>query len=398
MSPADGRNILSNVIGERVNLGLGGGAAPRLSPAADARPCVLGMTREEIHAWLAQRGHKPYRADQLIEWVYDKGAASWDEMSNLPKPLRQWLADNAELRHASVAADAIAEDGTRKLLLRFPDGASVETVWIPSPRRHTVCVSSQVGCPVGCRFCASGLDGVVRNLSAAEIVEQALLIRGLIRAGSAAVATQAADGPEVERGPERLTNIVLMGMGEPLANYRNVIKAVRIMNAPWGLGVGARKITISTVGLARQIRDLAREELQVNLSLSLHAPDDELRRALIPWRQDVPIAELLDACHEYFRLTGREITLEYVLLEGLNDRPEHARKLAVIARRIRANVNLLRYNPVPGLPFRRPSAEAAFAFQALLREQRVNVHVRTSRGSDVQAACGQLRRQTLPAS
>jgi 23S rRNA (adenine2503-C2)-methyltransferase len=382
------------VISEPVNLSRAAG--PRQSSAAPARPCVLGMTREEIHAWLAPHGHKPYRADQLVEWVFDKGAASWDEMSSLPKSLRQWLADNAELRRASVAADTVADDGTRKLLLRFPDGASVETVWIPSPRRHTVCVSSQVGCPVGCRFCASGLDGVVRNLSAAEIVEQALLIRGLIREGSAGAAPQAAEGAEGERGPDRLTNIVLMGMGEPLANYRDVLKAVRIMNAPWGLGVGARKITISTVGLARQIRDLAREELQVNLSLSLHAPDDELRRELIPWRQDVPIAELLDACHEYFRVTGREITLEYVLLEGVNDRPEHARKLAVIARRIRANVNLLRYNPVPGLPFRRPSAEAAFAFQALLREQRVNVHVRTSRGSDVQAACGQLRRQTLP--
>ena len=383
------------MISEPVNLGRA--AAPRQSSAAGARPCVLGMTREEVHAWLAPRGHKPYRADQLVEWAFDKGAASWDEMSSLPKSLRQWLADNAELRRASVAADTVADDGTRKLLLRFADGASVETVWIPSPRRHTVCVSSQVGCPVGCRFCASGLDGVVRNLSAAEIVEQALLIRGLIREGSAGAVTQAAEGAEGERGPDRLTNIVLMGMGEPLANYRDVLKAVRIMNAPWGLGVGARKITISTVGLARQIRDLAREELQVNLSLSLHAPDDELRRELIPWRQDVPIAELLDACHDYFRVTGREVTLEYVLLEGVNDRPEHARKLAVIARRIRANVNLLRYNPVPGLPFRRPSAEAAFAFQALLREQRVNVHVRTSRGSDVQAACGQLRRQTLPA-
>jgi 23S rRNA (adenine2503-C2)-methyltransferase len=258
------------------------------------------------------------------------------------------------------------------------------------------------------------LEGVERNLTAGEIVEQAMLIRRLIqqeRASSEAAGRTAPEpdsnrmaGPQASAGHEdspgrgdRLSNVVLMGMGEPLANYRNMIKAVRIMNAPWGLGIGARKITVSTVGLTKQIRDLAHEDLQVNLSLSLHAPEDALRRELIPWRQDVPVAELLDACHYYFKQTGREVTLEYVLLEGVNDFPRHAQKLAAIARRIRANVNLLRYNPVPGLPYKRPSSEAAFAFQALLREHNVNVHIRTSRGTDVQAACGQLRRQSRPA-
>ena len=189
-----------------------------------------------------------------------------------------------------------------------------------------------------------------------------------------------------------VTNVVLMGMGEPLANYRNVVRALRILNAPWGLGLGARRITLSTVGLPKQIRLLADEGLPINLALSLHAPDDALRREIIPWAERVSVAELLDACQHYFQRTGRELTLEYVLLAGVNDRPAQARALARIARRLRANVNLLRYNPVPGLPFERPDAAAAHAFQSLLREQGVNSHIRSSRGSDVAAACGQLRR------
>jgi 23S rRNA (adenine2503-C2)-methyltransferase len=184
----------------------------------------------------------------------------------------------------------------------------------------------------------------------------------------------------------------MMGMGEPLANYAQVIKAIRILNAPWGLGIGARKITLSTVGLPAQIRKLAGEGLQINLALSLHATDDDLRRELIPWGKGVPIAELLDACQFYFDQTGREVTFEYILLDGVNDHPQHAERLARLARRVRANVNLLRYNPVPGLPFRRPSSEKAFKFQSAVRSGGVNVHLRTSRGMDADAACGQLRR------
>ena len=191
--------------------------------------------------------------------------------------------------------------------------------------------------------------------------------------------------------PPRLTNVVLMGMGEPLANYHEVVKAIRILNAPWGLGIGARKITLSTVGLPQQIRRLADEKLQLNLALSLHAPDQTLRHELIPWGK-VPLPELLAACEDYFRQTGREITLEYVLLDGVNNLPQHARQLAHLARRLRGNVNLLRYNPVPGLPYVRPSAEAAYEFQRLLRDGGINAHVRTSRGRDIDAACGQLRR------
>ncbi len=351
-------------------------AAPHVAEAA-ARRHIFGETPASLREWLAAEGHARFRADQIVEWAFARGVDSFDQMTNLAKPLRAWLAEHADLYRSAIAAQHTSADGTQKLLLTWPDGESVETVWIPEGERHTACLSSQVGCPVGCRFCASGVDGVRRNLSTGEIVEQALRVRGLIRASH---------GDDA-----RLTNIVMMGMGEPLANYDAVVAALRILNAPWGLGVGARKITLSTVGLPKQIRRLAKEDMQINLALSLHAPDDDLRRELIPWGK-VPIADLLDACDEYFRVTGREITLEYVLLAGVNDRPQHAARLAALCRRLRCNVNLLRYNPVPGLPFERPSADDAFAFQQRLRASGVNAHLRTSRGQDIAAACGQLRK------
>jgi 23S rRNA (adenine2503-C2)-methyltransferase len=347
---------------------------------------LLGLNQDELRAWLADTGQPPYRADQLLEWIYAKDVDTFAAMTNLPKAWRTALAQQAAITRAAVSAESAARDGTRKLLLTWADGQAVETVWIPEEDRHTVCVSSQVGCPVGCKFCASGMNGVQRNLTAGEIVEQAWRVRRLVRAlGPQAKSAEEPAGP-------RLTNVVLMGMGEPLANYDNVVRALRIMNAPWGLGIGARKITLSTVGLPQQIRRLAGEGLQLNLALSLHAADEELRRELIPWGK-VPLSDLLDACAYYFKKTGREITLEYVLLEGVNTRPQDAAKLAVVARGLRCNVNLLRYNPVPGVPFARPSAEEAYEFQRLLRERGVNAHVRTSRGADVDAACGQLRRR-----
>lgn len=338
-----------------------------------------------MHHWLTAAGQPGYRADQLLQWIYEKQVDSFEQMTNLPRVLRTWLTEHANIGRAQVAAMAVSQDGTRKLLLRWPDGAVVETVWIPEADRHTACLSSQVGCPVGCRFCASGLDGVERNLTTGEIVEQAWRIARLVAEEAAAGRLSAT---------ARLSHIVLMGSGEPLANYDAVLAAIRILNAPWGLGIGARRITLSTVGLPQQIRRLAKEGLQLNLALSLHAADPELRRALIPWGK-VPLNDLLSACEEYFRQTGREVTLEYVLLEGVNTRLQDAVKLAAVARRLRANVNLLRYNPVPGLPYQRPSAETAWRFQQELQRRSVNAHIRTSRGSDVEAACGQLRRRTM---
>ena len=344
---------------------------------------LLGNDSNALQEWLKEQGHPRFRAEQILKWIYEKQARTFAEMSNLAKPLRTWLDEHAVIYSSEIARQSVADDGTRKLLLAFPDGAMTETVWIPSGMRNTACLSTQVGCPVGCSFCASGLDGIQRDLTAGEIVEQALRVRELI-------AEEAGEGEE----SERLSNLVIMGMGEPLANYENLIEALRILNAPWGMGIGARKITVSTVGLPKKIRQLAREDLQLNLALSLHAPDDELRKKLIPWAAAAPIAELIDACWDYFKTTGREVTLEYVLLDGVNMLSRHAEGLAKIAKRLRANVNLLRYNPVPGVPFQRPRAEAAYDFQRRLRERGVNVHLRTSRGKDVDAACGQLRRSS----
>ncbi len=346
---------------------------------------LFAMTLDELRTWLIAAGRPRYRAEQIADWVYQKKASGFDQMTNLSKADRAGLAEGLDVYRSRVNHASVAADGTRKLLLSWPDETSVETVWIPDRRRNTVCVSSQVGCPVGCRFCASGLGGLTRNLTAGEIVEQAVRVAALVQ--------------ELDREPDaglgaasaRLTHIVFMGMGEPLANYDEVVRAIRILNAPWGLGIGARKITLSTVGLPKQIRRLAGETLQLNLALSLHAPDDALRQELIPWGR-VPIAELLDACSFYFQQTGREITLEYVLLDGVNDHRAHADQLARICKRLRCNVNLLRYNPVPGLPYVRPSSEATYAFQRRLREAGVNAHVRRSRGREIDAACGQLRR------
>ena len=354
--------------------------------SVDARGLhLLGCDLAALQQWLVDAGQPRFRAEQILKWVYEKNATTFDVMSNLSKPLRAWLDGRAVIYSAEVARESVAGDGTRKLLLAFPDGATTESVWIPTQQRNTACLSTQVGCPIGCRFCASGLDGLQRDLAAGEIVEQAMRIRLLIAAGANGSAG-------------RLSNIVVMGMGEPLANYEQLVKALRIINAPWGLGIGARKITVSTIGLPKQIRRLAREDLQLNLALSLHAPDDELRRELMPGARGVPIAELIDACWYYFQTTGREVTLEYVLLDDVNMHAKHAEGLAKIAKRLRANVNLLRYNPVPGLPYRRPRSETAYEFQRRLRERGVNAHVRTSRGKDVDAACGQLRRRTRDGS
>jgi 23S rRNA (adenine2503-C2)-methyltransferase len=250
---------------------------------------------------------------------------------------------------------------------------------IPTDRRRTACISSQVGCPVGCRFCASGLDGLEGNLTTGRIVEQVHRLQRL-------------------EGVDRVTNVVFMGMGEPLANYQNVERAIRTINASWGLAIGARKITVSTVGLPAAIRRLVSFDIPVTLALSLHAPNDEIRRQLIPWADYVKIEELLDACGEYFQRTGREITLEYILIRGVNDRPEHARELVDVARGLRANVNLIRYNEVRGLPYDRPTTEDVRAFQEVLRDARINVHIRASRGRDIAAACGQLRHERADSS
>jgi 23S rRNA (adenine2503-C2)-methyltransferase len=279
---------------------------------------------------------------------------------------------------------------------------------IPDGNRRTACVSSQVGCPVGCRFCASGINGVKGNLSAGQIVEQVYRLNQILAGGTNGEGNDSrpagrestiasGDGTLSLRLP-RISNIVFMGMGEPLSNYANVMRAIRILNHPDCLGLGARRITLSTVGVPPRIRQLAEEDLPINLALSLHAPNEALRRQLIPWAEHFGLPDILDTCRYYFDKTGREITLEYILLSGINDRPEHARELARLCRTLRSNVNLIRYNEVSGLPFRRPLADDVVIFQEILREQGINAHVRKSRGRDIDAACGQLRRNELKKS
>jgi 23S rRNA (adenine2503-C2)-methyltransferase len=332
-----------------------------------------------------------FAAKQLMDWVYGKGVVDIDRMTNLSKANRDMLAHEMVFLQGSELRNLEATDGTRKLLVGWPapggesvslpvlgvaTGRETECVMIPSEERRTACVSSQMGCPVGCKFCASGLEGVEGNLTTGRIVEQVWRL---------------AQQP----GVGRISNVVFMGMGEPLANANAVMNAIRTLNAPWGMGISARKITVSTVGLPAAIRKLCDFELPVTLALSLHAPTDELRRQIIPWAEYSTVSELLGACQEYFAKTGREITLEYILLGGFNDQREQAEELARIARTIRANVNLIRYNEVDGLPFARPDDRDVLEFQSVLRDAGVNTHIRASRGRDIKAACGQLRHEAM---
>jgi 23S rRNA (adenine2503-C2)-methyltransferase len=336
---------------------------------------LLAQSPDTLHATLCSALDESlprYRATQIINWIYRDHVFDFESMTNLSKTLRGRLQAEASVLQSRIVARSQSRDGTQKLLLQWVDEATTECVMIPSGQRRTACVSTQVGCPVACAFCASGLDGLDRNLSAAEIVEQAAR---LIQAC----------------GP--LTNVVFMGLGEPLANYEATLAAVRCMNAEWGLGIGARRMTISTVGLPSQMRRLADEGLQVTLALSLHAPTEALRQDLIPWARRVSLPELIDACRYYYDKTHREVTLEYIMLDGVNNTPGHAGQLADLTRRMRSNVNLIPYNPVEGLPYQRPSDDDVETFCAALVQSGVNVHVRHSRGLDRDAACGQLRRR-----
>jgi 23S rRNA (adenine2503-C2)-methyltransferase len=334
---------------------------------------ILEMTNEQLTEALAGLGQPTFRARQVAEWVWKKHVAAFEQMTNLPAALRERLAAEFQVLSARPAGRSEAPDGTVKLLLALADGQRIETVGIPDRARLTACVSTQVGCGMGCAFCATGLGGLKRNLTAGEIVEQVFhLQRGM--------------GGHV-------TNVVFMGMGEPLANYAATVSAVRAMIDPQRLGLSARHVTVSTVGLPRQIRRLAREGLPVTLAISLHAPNDALRAKLIPVAGQVPLADILSAAEAFYDSRHREVTLEYVLLAGVNDTKVCAEGLARIARRLRCNVNLIRYNPVTSLAFQRPAEAQVETFAARLGELGVNVHVRRSRGLDVTAACGQLRQE-----
>ena len=322
---------------------------------------------------------------QLLQWLYQQRAAHWDEMTNLPKSLRQRLAEAYNFAWPELARQQGARDTTRKFLWRLGDGALIESVLIPaSPSlygepsdRHTLCVSTQVGCAYGCKFCASGLDGWKRNLAVEEIVNQVLAVE------------------RTENSRDRwINNLVIMGMGEPLANYDNLLKALRILTAPWGGQMGARKITVSTSGLAPQIRRLADEPQQFRLAVSLHGATDETRARIMPINKKYPLKELAAACAYYQEKKGRMITLEYILIAGVNDGLEQIPPLAKLALSLRAKVNLIPYNQVDGLPWARPEEPAQEACLAALERHKVRATLRREKGGEIDAACGQLRLKT----
>lgn len=340
----------------------------------DDRPGFFDLTPDELRDLFAKWKEPEYRAKQVMEWVYLHSVDQYEQMTNLPKRLREQLQQELTLFDSSIILQQDSSDGTIKCLLQWSDSTTSECVMIPEDQRRTACISTQVGCPVGCVFCASGLNGLDKQLTAGKIVEQAMRIRALC-------------------SEDRLSNIVFMGLGEPLANYKATVHALRTINAPWGMEIAARKITVSTVGLANQIRQLAKEGLQITLAISLHAPNDQLRKELIPWAENVSIDDLVDAANEYFKQTGREITLEYILLAEVNDSKEQAVELATVAKRMRCNINLITYNPVDGLVYRRPTETTAQRFLSTLCNRGINAHLRRSRGLDIDAACGQLRRR-----
>ena len=343
------------------------------SAMPEGAPSLFGLTRDALGARLAELGLPRYRADQIYAWVYQKRHRSAGAMTNLPAALRASLPHVCSLELPPVAALRATPDGlTHKIVLTLSDGRRVECVSMRYERRLTFCISSQVGCALKCAFCATGLMGLERNLRAEEIVAQVLAMGDL------------------NRWRDERFNLVFMGMGEPLANFEPMMEAIRILRDERGLNLGARRITVSTSGIVPQIRRLAEQGLPLGLALSLHATTDELRNELVPLNRRWPLAELLAAARDYGRRVGRRVTIEYTLLAGVNDGPDDAQRLAAIARGLPSKINLIPYNPVPGLPWRRPSPEAVQAFAERLFPNAPAVTVRNTMGGEIWAACGQL--------
>ena len=338
---------------------------------------------DELSQRLLALGQPAYRAEQIMSWAYQKRVDSFAEMTDLPQDLRNQLGENLAIGKLETVRVLGSRDTTRKFLLRLQDGSLIESVLIPaSPAlygqqsdRRTICVSTQVGCAYGCKFCASGLEGFSRNLGADEIVNQIITL-------------------ERESG-EKIDNIVFMGMGEPLANFDNLMGAIRIINAPWGLGIGARHITVSTSGLVPQIKKLADESMQIRLAISLHGASDEVRNQIMPINRRYNVEKLMDACGYYMSHKKQRLTFEYILIAGINDSEEEARRLARLAAPLNAKINLIPYNTVHGLPWERPSRNKQERFLSVLRHAGVAATLRREKGHDIEAACGQLRLQTM---
>lgn len=340
----------------------------------NGRRHLLDVSEAELQQWLSQHSQPAFRARQIIHWIFQRRVSDFDQMSDLPKSLRTQLGESFCVFVTRQAAKVESSDGTVKLLVSLPDGGEVECVLLRDGTRRSICLSSQVGCAMGCVFCASGLDGVERNLTTGEILEQMLLLQSGLPAD------------------ERLSHIVMMGMGEPLANLDRVLSALDVARSRDGLGISPRRITISTVGLPPSIDRLADSGVPYNLAVSLHAPNDELRSEIVPVNKKIGIAAVLDAADRYFDSSGRRLTFEYVLLGGVNDSDDNAKQLARLLRNRTVLLNVIPYNPVQGLPYVTPSKGSIAKFRQILEGGGVNVKFRQRKGDEINAACGQLRR------
>ncbi len=357
--------------------------APEAVPEPGARRDLVGLSREELGQALAGLGLPAFRAKQVWHWIYCRGATDFDAMTTLAKPLRRRLADHFTVSRPHVSALQTAADRTRKWLAGFDDGSEAETVFIPEEDRGALCVSSQVGCTLNCSFCHTGTQPWVRNLSAGEIVGQVMMARDSLD-----------EWPTADGSPRLLSNIVLMGMGEPLYNYDNVVKAMNIVMDMEGIAISRRRITLSTAGVVPRIADVGRD-LGVRLAISLHAVTDELRDVLVPLNRRYPIADLLAACRSYpGGRNARRITFEYVMLRGVNDSEADARALVRLVRGIPAKMNLIPFNPWPGAPYECSTAQAIQRFAAIVNRAGYAAPVRTPRGREILAACGQLKSTT----
>jgi len=338
---------------------------------------LMGMPHQDLAEYFSVVGEKPFRATQIMKWAHQQGVTDYEQMTNLSKSLREWLSENSRMQMPEMISEEISTDGTRKWLLRIDDKNAVETVYIPESDRATLCVSSQIGCVLDCTFCATARQGFAGNLSSAQIIAQLWFAEHRLR--------------EQLNKSRVVSNVVFMGMGEPLANFENVVKAIQIMMDDNAYGLGKRKVTVSTSGLIPKI-DKLRETLDVSLAVSLHAPNDEVRNQLVPLNRRYPISELIDACHRFLADKNRKhsITFEYVMLDKVNDQPEHAKQLVKLIKRLPSKVNLIPFNDFPGSGYQRSSDSAIETFKDILQYAGITTIVRRPRGEDIAAACGQL--------
>ncbi|WP_339196593.1 23S rRNA (adenine(2503)-C(2))-methyltransferase RlmN [Aeribacillus sp. FSL k6-2211] len=338
------------------------------------KPSIYSLKYSDLKEWLEQQGEKSFRAAQIFEWLYKKRVASFDKMTNLPKSLKEALAEHFDLTTLKTIVKQTSKDGTMKFLFELHDGYSIETVLMRHNYGNSVCVTTQVGCRIGCTFCASTLGGLKRNLSAGEIVAQVIKVQQIL-----------------DEIGERVSHVVIMGIGEPFDNYEEMMSFLKIINDEKGLNIGARHITVSTSGIIPKIYQFADENLQINLAISLHAPNTELRTKLMPINKAFKLPDLMKAVKYYIDKTGRRISFEYGLFGGVNDQVEHALELAELIKDLKCHVNLIPVNYVPERNYVRTSKDQIFRFERTLKEQGINVTIRREHGHDIDAACGQLR-------